>query len=281
MIKPGIKIKLKIVKEVEFGVYLGEEMNAPSEERILLPSKQVPEGAKPGDELEVFIYRDSKDRPIATVREPLITLGGVARLEVAETGRIGAFLAWGLEKDLLLPYAEQTYRVKPGDKPLVALYLDKSERLCATMNVYPYLKSNSPYIVGDMVKGTAYEDSERFGIFVAVDNIYQGLIPRKECYGDIKLGEKISARVTQVREDGKLDLSVRRKAYEQIGEDAEKIIGIIESYDGALPFTDKAKPEIILRETGMSKNEFKRAVGHLLKEGRVVKTETGIRLTDR
>jgi len=278
MIEVGKQIRLKVVKTVEFGIYLGETLNAPSNERILLPSKQVPEGIAVGDEIDVFIYRDSKDRMIATTRTPLIKLGEVARLDVAQTGKIGAFLSWGLEKDLLLPYAEQTYRVREKDSPLVALYTDKSNRLCATMNVYPYLISNSPYIVGDMVKGVAYEESERFGIFVAVDDKYQGLIPRKECFGDVKLGDEVCARVTSVREDGKLDLSVRKKAYEQIEEDSKKIIEIIESFDGVLPFTDKANPEVIKRETSMSKNEFKRAIGHLMKEGIVVKTETAIRL---
>lgn len=278
---PGTNISLKVVKQVEFGVYLAKEMNAPSNERILLPAKQVPEGTSLGDELSVFLYKDSKDRLIATVRTPLIKLGEVARLEVAQIGRIGAFLSWGLEKELLLPFAEQTYRVSEGDQILVALYLDKSERLCATMNVYPYLNSNSPYIVGDMVSGVAYQDSERFGIFVAIDDKYQGLIPRKECYGDIKLGETVNARVTQVREDGKLDLSVRRKAYEQIGEDSDKLLELIASFDGVLPFTDKASPEVIKLHTGMSKNEFKRAVGHLMKEGKVYKTEKAIRLAGR
>lgn len=281
MFKPGTTEKLLIVKEVDFGVYLGRERNAPSNERILLPSKQVPTGASVGDEVEVFLYKDSKDRLIATVRTPLIKLGEVARLEVAQRGSIGAFLSWGLEKDLLLPFAEQTYRVAEGDSVLVALYLDKSERLCATMNVYPYLKSNSPYVVGDTISGTAYQDSERFGIFVAVDDKYQGLIPRKECFGDIRLGDRINGRVTQIREDGKIDISVRRKAYEQIEEDSEKILDLISSFDGVLPFTDKASPEVIKLHTSMSKNEFKRAVGHLLKEGKVYKTENAIRLSGR
>jgi len=278
---PGTSVKLMVVKIVDFGVYLGDEMNAPSNERILLPSKQVPENTKLGDYLEVFLYKDSKDRLIATVRTPFIKLGEVRKLTVVQRGSIGAFLDWGLEKDLLLPFAEQTSRVSEGDSVLVALYLDKSERLCATMNVYPYLRSDSPYIVGDTVKGIAYQESDRFGIFVAIDDIYQGLIPRKECYGDIRLGEVVEGRVTQVREDGKLDLSVRNKAYVQIEEDSQKLIKLIESYDGVLPFTDKASPEVIKLHTAMSKNEFKRAIGHLMKEGIVIKTESAIRLNGR
>lgn len=254
---------LKIVKKVDFGVYLaadGEETD-----KVLLPMKQVPQGAKPGDELEVFIYRDSKDRLIATTRRPAIVLGGLARLRVVQTGKIGAFLDWGLEKDLLLPFKEQTKPVKEGEECLAALYIDKSGRLCATMNVYPYLRQDSTYQKDDKVTGTVYEISDNFGAFVAVDDVYSGLIPKKELYGSVKIGDVITARVTGVKDDGRLDLSIREKAYLQIGADAEKILRIIDSYDGVLPFSDKASPEVIKREMQMSKNEFKRAVGHLLK----------------
>ena len=275
---PGTTHTLRIVKLADHGAYLAYDMKAQASERVLLPSKQIPEGVAVGDELGVFLYKDSQDRLIATTRTPLIQLGQTARLEVAEISKIGAFLSWGLEKDLLLPYAEQTYTVHAGDTVLVSLYLDKSERLCATMNVYQYLKTGSPYIVGDIVHGIAYQDSERFGIFVAVDDRYQGLIPRRECYGDITLGADVTARIIQVREDGKLDLSVRRKAYEQMEDDAQAVLELVESYDGVLPFTDKATPEVIKLHTGMSKNEFKRALGRLMKEGKVIKTETAIRI---
>ena len=277
MIALGEIQTLKIVKQVEFGVYLAEEETSPKTERVLLPAKQVPQGAGMGDEVEVFIYRDSKDRLIATVNRPLLTLGGIARLKVAQTGKIGAFLDWGLEKDLLLPFKEQTKKIKEGEECLVALYTDKSNRLCATMNVYPYLRQDSPYKKDDRVTGTVYEISDNFGAFVAADDIYSGLIPKKELYGHILAGDTITARVTEVKEDGKLDLSIREKAYIQIEKDAEKVMQIIESYDGALPFTDKASPETIKRETQMSKNEFKRAVGHLLKEKKISIGERAIR----
>ncbi len=267
MLKLGEKQVLKIIKTVEFGVYLAEEGNP--EEKVLLPAKQVPEGAAVGNELEVFLYRDSKDRMIATTKSPLLGMGEVARLKVAEVAKIGAFLDWGLEKDLLLPFKQQTYRVKAGDTPLVSLYIDKSNRLCATMNVYPNLRQDSPYEKDARVSGQVYEVSDNFGAFVAVDDIYSGLIPKKELYGEIKPGDVVDARVTEVKADGKLNLSIREKAYLQIGEDAEKIMELIESYDGVLPFTEKASPEVIRRETNMSKNEFKRAVGNLLKNGRI------------
>lgn len=264
MMRLGEKQVLTVVKKVEFGVYLGSD-----EERVLLPKKQVPEGIEVGDPVEVFLYKDSSDRMIATTNEPKLTAGALAVLEVADVGRIGAFLDWGLEKDLLLPFKEQTTKVEKGDKCLVSLYVDKSDRLCATMKVYPLLKTDSPYKKDDIVKGTVYEISREYGVFVAVDNKYSALIPRREVYGRMYSGQQIEARVTAVKADGKLDLSVRGKIPEQMDEDAGRILGRMENNGGYLPFTDKAEPERIKEEFGMSKAAFKRAVGRLLKEGKV------------
>ncbi|MDE6419651.1 MAG: S1 RNA-binding domain-containing protein, partial [Lachnospiraceae bacterium] len=234
---------LLCVRKVEFGVYLAERQDAPREERVLLPIKQVPERLAVGDSIDVFIYRDSGDRLIATVNEPLIVKGQIARLKVVEVGKVGAFLNWGLEKDLLLPFKEQTRKVSVGEECLVALYTDKSDRLCATMNVYEYLEKNSPYKKDDTVQGTVYETSERFGVFVAVDDRFSALIPAKERYGNFRIGDVITARVTAVKEDGKLDLSVREKAYLQIETDAARILKAIDSSGGRLGFNDKASPE--------------------------------------
>ncbi|MDD3279404.1 MAG: S1-like domain-containing RNA-binding protein [Lachnospiraceae bacterium] len=269
MLRLGAVQTLMIVKKVDFGVYLGEQINASMDERVLLPKKQVPEGASEGDELEVFLYRDSSDRLISTVTRPLITIGEVACLEVAEVGKIGAFLNWGLEKDLFLPFKEQTRKVQPGDKVLVALYIDKSDRLCATMKLYHYLKTSSPYNIGDTVKGTVYEISGNFGVFVAVDGQFSGLIPKKEAQGEYQTGDELTLRVTEVKEDGKLTLSARAKAYMQMDEDAENVFSVIEEFAGVLPFDDKAAPEVIQREFGLSKAAFKRAVGHLLKAEKI------------
>lgn len=260
----GEKQVLTVVKVVDFGVYLGND-----EERVLLPKKQVPEGIEAGDPVEVFLYKDSSDRMIATTKEPKITLGQLAVLEVADVGRIGAFLDWGLEKDLLLPFKEQTVKVEKGDRCLVSLYVDKSGRLCATMKVYPLLQTDSPYKKNDMVRGTVYEISREFGVFVAVDNKYSALIPRREVYGRMFIGQQIEARVTDVKADGKLDLSVRGRIPEQMDEDAGIIMERIGKNGGFLPFTDKAEPERIKAEFGMSKAAFKRAVGRLLKQGRI------------
>ena len=267
MIRLGEKQELKVVKKVDFGVYLSE--SGDPEEKVLLPARQVPEGTDIGSSIDVFIYKDSDDRLIATTHEPKIMLGDVRVLKVKETTKIGAFMDWGLEKDILLPFREQTAKVKPGDDVLCAMYIDKSSRLCVTMNVYRYLRSDSPYGKDDRVMGTVYEMSDNFGAFVAVDDIFSGLIAKKELYGDIKIGDRISARVISVRDDGRLNLSVREKAYLQMDTDAEKLLKMINDNGGKISFTDKASPELIRQRTGMSKNEFKRAVGRLLKEGRI------------
>ncbi|MBQ9305938.1 MULTISPECIES: S1 RNA-binding domain-containing protein [unclassified Butyrivibrio] len=274
MLRLGEKQTLVVIKKVDFGVYLAEEMG--SEEKVLLPGKQVPAGTDIGSEIEVFIYKDSDDRPIATTNEPKIMLGDVRRLKVKDTGRIGAFMDWGLEKDVLLPFKEQTAKVKKGDDVLCALYIDKSSRLCVTMNVYRYLLNESPYGKDDKVQGTVYELSDNFGAFVAVDDIYSALIPKKELYGNVKIGDSVSARVTSVKEDGRLNLSLREKAYLQMDTDAEKIYAMIEAAGGRIPFTDKASPELIREKTNMSKNEFKRAVGRLLKEEKITIKEDSI-----
>lgn len=282
MLETGKKQKLTIVKKVDFGVYLAEkDADAEKKEnRVLLPARQVPAGASVGTELEVFLYKDSMDRLIATVREPKLCLGETAVLRVAETGKIGAFLEWGLEKDLLLPFREQTGKVQQGDEILAALYVDKSGRLCATMKVYPYLRTDSPYQAGDTVEGRVYETSGNFGVFVAVDDRYSALIPRQEAQGTYKVGQTLQLRVTGVREDGKLTVSARQKAYLQMNEDAEKVLQLLEARKGRLDFDDKASPEKIGQELGLSKAAFKRAVGHLLKEkkillenGRIVRTD--------
>ena len=260
----GKKRRLMIVKEVEFGVYLGNK-----DDKVLLPKKQVPKDVEVGDPVEVFLYKDSSDRLIATTQEPKITLDKLAVLKVADTGRIGAFLDWGLEKDLLLPYHEQTLKVREGEDVLVALYIDKSSRLCATMKVYHYLSTRTPYVVGDMVKGRVYEISDRFCVFVAVDDKYSALIPAREAKGKYRPGKILELRVSEVKEDGKMNVTDRQKAYLQINEDAENVLEVINEFAGVLPFDDKASPEVIQREFGLSKGAFKRAIGHLMKEGKV------------
>lgn len=272
----GKRRMLTIVKKVDFGVYLGTK-----EERVLLPKKEVPAGAEAGDPVEVFLYKDSDDRLIATTAVPGITLGELAVLTVKDTGRIGAFLDWGLPKDLLLPFKEQTAKVKKGDQVLVSLYVDKSGRLCATMKVYGLLRTDAPYKKDDTVEGIIYDTSDNFGVFVAVDNCYSALIPKREAYGKLCVGDKVHGRVVKVREDGKLDLSVREKAFLQMDTDAQMIMEKMKQKGGKLLFTDKAETELIKRELGLSKSAFKRAVGRLLKERRIRITENSIEILEK
>ena len=267
----GKRQVLTVVKKVDFGVYLGSD-----EEKVLLPKKQVPEGIEPGDPVEVFLYKDSDDRLIATTGEPKVELGELAVLEVVDTGKFGAFLNWGLEKDLFLPFKQQTAKVEKGDNCLVSLYIDKSQRLCATMRVYPLLRTDSPYKKDDEVQGIVYDISDNFGTFVAVDNQYSALIPKKDSFGKFRVGQTVTARVAAVKSDGKLDLSVKDKIPMQMDKDAEEILKRMEELGGTLPFTDKADPELIKKEFQMSKNAFKRAVGRLLKEKKIQINEKNI-----
>lgn len=260
--------ELEYIKKVDFGIYLAESQRA--EERVLLPAKQVPQGIKLGDKIKVFLYKDSRDRLIATTNDPKLSMGQIRPLEVKECGKIGAFLDWGLEKDLFLPYKEMTMKVQAGDEVLVTLYIDKSSRLCASMRgLYDLLSKDSPYKKDDIVSGRVYEFSDNFGCFVAVDDKYSARIPRHEDTGFLRVGDVIEAKVTDVKPDGKLDLTLREKAYIQMDSDSEKIMELLDSYAGVLPFSEKASPEVIKRETGLSKNAFKRAVGHLYKERKI------------
>lgn len=274
MIEVGKLQTLIVTKETEQGVYLNEQV--PKERDILLPQKQVPEALQIGDAIEVFVYRDSRDRKIATVNQPKLVLGELAPLKVVSINRIGAFLDWGLERDLFLPFKQQVGRIHKGETHLVGMYVDKSDRLCATMKVYELLQSNAPYEVNDMVSGTIYSFKEAYGAFVAVENKYHGLIPIKELYGDYKIGQTLSLRVRNVRPDGKLELSMRKTTHLQMEDDARKIMEALEANDGKLGLHDKSLPEDISRELGMSKAAFKRAAGRLMKEGAIEMSRQGI-----
>ncbi len=268
--------KLKIQKKVEFGVYLSD-----GEERVLLPKKQVPENASVGDEIQVFVYKDSKDRLIATTSSPKLTLGQMGVLTVSQLNKVGAFLDWGLEKDLFLPFKEMTRQPSEGDEILVRVYIDKSERLCASMKgLYEMLSKKTPYQVGDEVEARIYEFGHDFGTFVALDDKYSAMIPRHEDVSKYRIGDVIMVRITGIKEDGKCDVTIRDKAYIQMEDDADALLDLIDSYAGVLPFTEKASPEVIKRETGLSKAAFKRAIGRLYKERKITLEGGKIRKAD-
>ena len=245
MIELGKTQCLNVVKITDFGVYLGTE-----EEKVLLPKKEVPEDTEVGDAFTVFVYRDSSDRLIATTRKPKIELGKTAVLKVSQTGKIGAFLDWGLEKDLLLPFKEQTTHIQEGNECLVALYIDKSNRLAATMRVYDYLSCDSHYVKDSAVTGRVIEVNPDYGVYIAIDDKYFGMVPKYEAFGDFKK--------------------------ERLNEWRRIVFDEIKKNGGSIPFTDKASPDVIKAYFKMSKNAFKRAVGRLLKEGKIEIKETSI-----
>ncbi|MCF6464987.1 CvfB family protein [Clostridium sp. Cult2] len=278
MFNIGEMQKLEIKRNTSVGAFLNSKNSSRKDEDILLPKKEVPKDANIGDEIEVFIYRDSKDRLIATTRKPKITLGEIGPLKVVDITRIGAFLDWGLEKDLFLPFKEQTMKLEKGREYLIGLYIDKSDRLCGTMRIKDFLRSDSPYKENDWVKGTIYSINEEIGAFVAVDNKYEGLIPKKELIGVYVPGEEVNLRVVNVKEDGKLDLSLRDKAYMEIDKDAETILSKAIRNGGILLLNDYSHPREIRKELNMSKSAFKKAVGRLLKEGKIKFIEDGIKV---
>lgn len=267
--------RLYVSKQTVNGVYLSSYEEP--ELQVLLPNNQVPEDVERGDILSVFLYKDSEDRLIATTTEPYVKLGEFARLKVTDVTNIGAFLDWGLAKDLFLPFKEQTHRVRNGEEVLVALYIDKSNRLCATMHVYDYLFTDGGFEVNTYVDGIVYEILDSYGAFVAVDDKYSALIPHNEMNREIHVGDSVHARIKEVREDGKLTLSLQEKLPVQMGVDAEAIFEKLNAAGGFLPFHDKTSPEIIKREFQMSKNAFKRAIGRLMKEKKIEIGEDGIR----
>ncbi len=274
---------VKIARMTPHGAYVIDDEPSPNTRitgEVLLPKGEMTARLDKGDITECFIYLDSEDRPVATMKRPLITLGETAILTCQEVTQLGTFLDWGLKKDLFLPYREQTRRPGKGSKVLVALYIDKSGRLCATMKLYKYLKNDSPYKTGDRVLGRVYETGRDEGAHVAVDNTYRALIPKKDLVADVNIGDEIRLRVARVLPDGKLVLAMRDPSHVQIYADCELILGRLGSAPGGfLPVHDKTDTDVIRRTFGMSKNSFKRAVGHLMKEGKITQDPSGIKLT--
>ena len=274
----GTYQKLKVLYKMDFGYFLGNEGD---EKGILLPIKQVPKGTNVGDEMEVFIYRDSDDRIIATTKRPLAALGEVAMMKVRETSRIGAFLDWGMDKDLFLPFAEQTAKVAVGDEVMAAVYTDKSGRLCATMKVSKKLRTDSPYRKGDEVKAVVYGIKPDLGVFAAVDGAYSALLPKQAICRRYKVGQTYPFFVSERRDDGRLTLSEVRSAYVQMDIDADRIMRALDEYGGEFPFGESISPDMVRREFAMSKAAFKRALGRLFAEHRIMIEEDRIRKTDK
>lgn len=279
MIKVGKRQTMLVDHFASVGAYLVPVLVEEEEEKIeiLLPNNELKERElQEGEEVEVLIYRDSEDRLIATFRKTEALVGTLAKLEVVDTNpRLGAFLDWGLTKDLLLPVSQQEVRAEIGKRYLVGIYEDSKGRLSATMKIYNFLLPNHDFSKNDTVKGTVYRVNDEIGVFVAVEDRYFGLIPKSECFQAFEVGEELDLRIIRVREDGKLDVSPRVILSEQISKDAEVILQKMRILKDHFRFNDDSSPEDIKDYFSMSKKAFKRAIGQLLKQGLIDKKEDG------
>lgn len=277
MLKLGEVQTLSITKKTDFGLYL-KEMDGNDEDAILLPKKEAPENGAVGDLVDVFVYKDSDDRFICTTKTPKLVLGSFAVLKVVQITQIGAFLDWGLLKDLFLPFKEQLGTVKEGESYLVALYIDKSQRLCATMKISNKLSTDHSLAEGTKTTGLVYNMHSDLGVFVAVEGKYQGLLPIKEVTRKYYPGEVIEVKVAKVKEDGRMDLTIREQGFAQMEAEEEKLYKALIANDGFLAINDDSSKEKINKDLDMSKRGFKRALGRLMKAGKAEQTDEGIRL---
>jgi hypothetical protein len=273
MIELGKMQTLTIAKKSSEGFILrsdtAQEVMLPKSQGIVNPNDTV---------IEVFVYKDSQGRLTATTQQPKLTLDEVASLRVKEVTKIGAFMDWGLPKDLFLPFREQTVRVREGKEYLVGLYIDQEERLCATMRIYDFLRTDSPYRIDDWVTGIVYDVENDLGALVAADQKYSALIPKTELISKLRPGDQVEVRVVRVREDGKLDLSLRDRLVRQLDIDAQRIVAALEKGRGFLNLGDHSSPQAIRDQLGMSKGSFKKALGRLLKGGTISLSNEGIHL---
>ena len=267
--------RLEVVKEVDFGVYL----NGDEDGEILLPTRYVPENCKPGDILDVFIYLDMDERLIATTLKPYVQVGQFAYLEVAWTNQYGAFLNWGLMKDLFVPFREQKMKMQKGSRYLVHAHLDEeSYRIVASAKVEHYLsKERAPYEFGEIVDCLVWQKTD-LGYKVIVDNKFSGMLFKNEIFQPIHIGMKLKAYIKQVREDGKIDLELQRGGARKVDDFSTVLLDFIKEQGGHTTMNDKSDAEEIYNTFGVSKKTFKKAVGELYKKRLIVLEEGGIRL---
>jgi predicted RNA-binding protein (virulence factor B family) len=265
--------RLEVVKILDFGLYL-----AAGREEILLPVKQIPAGTQIGDFLEVFIYRDSEDRLIATTDKPLATADSFACLRVTDTSAHGVFLDWGLEKDLFMPFAEQNKKLTPGRNYLVWVYVDEeTDRLLCSARLEKYLSVDLPDALQEdqEVDLTIWEFTD-LGIKVVINSRYSGVLYHNEIFSPVHVGDCIKGYIKKIREDNKIDVSLRKKGYAEILEAKEELLSILNKNKGYLPLTDNSSPQEIYDKVHMSKKTFKKAVGGLFKQGLITLTKEGI-----
>lgn len=277
MLELGKYQELVILRKTKIGLYLNET-NDSKEDDVLLPNNQVPSKAEVGGKLKVFIYKDSEDRWISTMKNPSLVVGEIGKLKVVSVSKFGAFLDWGLEKDLFLPFREQIGKVEIGKEYVVGVYIDRSDRISATMNIFDLLRFDPKYEIGEKVEGIIYGFSKSLGAFVAVENKFQGMIPGRELPNRYNIGDVIKVKITNIRDDGKIDLSIKEDFEVEVARDAKKILHRLRAKSGKMDINDKSTPEAIMKEFRMSKVSFKRAIGHLMKNKLIIQTKEGIEL---
>lgn len=275
MIAIGQYNLLEVARSTPHGLFLEDKEG----ESVLLPGKFIPEGVAVGDMLEVYIYKDNDDRPIATTQEPALTLYECALLKVADVNAHGAFVNYGVDKELLVPFREQQEPMQLGKSYLVYLYLDgQTDRLTGSTKIAQFLDDDPEDLEeGDEVLITVWKISE-LGVNVIVNNTYKGLLYHNEVFQPLNIGERLTAYVSQIRSDGKLDIRLDKDGYSKVEPNAQKILDLLELRAGFILLTDKSSPEQIKQQLGMSKKTFKKAVGSLYKQKRIQLEEKGIRL---
>jgi len=277
LIEIGKQNKLTIRRQVPFGVYVGSEELG---DEILLPGKYLPQNAEIGDTLDVFVYLDSEDRLIATTLKPYATVGDFAWLKIVSNSEYGAFAYWGLEKDLFIPFREQRQKTIPENFYLVYIYLDEeSGRIAGSTKYYKFFESEtSQFEVGQEVNILVHERTE-IGFHAIIDNKMNGLIYKNEIFNTrVRPGTKTKAYIKQIREDGKIDLTLQKQGFSSVVDFSDKVLEALSKNNGFLGLTDKSSPELIYETFGVSKKVFKKAVGTLYKQRKIKLEKDGIEL---
>ena len=274
MINVGQYNELEVVKELDFGIYLRE-----GDVEILIPTKWVPQGTQIGDFLNVFIFRDSDDRLIATTIKPFAVADTFAFLEAKQVNEIGAFLDWGMDKDLLVPFREQQHKMEAGKSYVVFVYVDEeTDRLVASAKLSRFIERDEIDLQdGDIVDLLIYSETD-LGFNAIVNNLYSGLIYKNEIYEAIRVGDIMKGYVKHVREDNKIDLSLQKSGFELVDDVKWRILNLMKQNGGFLALSDNSSPEEIKSTLQISKKAFKKAVGALYRERLVKLTEKGVTL---
>jgi len=279
MIYIGRMNRMKVVKHVDFGVYLDGQ----DEGEILLPRKDVPHDTQVGDRLHVFIYRDSDDRLIATTKRPLVQVGEAAYLKVKQQNNVGTFMDWGLPKDLLVPFNEQAWPMNEGRNVVIYCYLDENtNRIAGTTKFHRHLSEDgrNVYQEGDAVKGMVAAQTE-LGYKIILNNTHIGLLYKNEVFKPMRFGHELKVFIKQIREDGRIDLSIAASNQDVRDELEEKIMAYLKAHDGISRITDKSPPNVIYDTFYASKANFKRALGRLYKKRLVSLDKTQVRLMSK